>query len=359
MRRIVGHLDMDAFFAAIEERDTPRFRGLPIVVGADPRKGFGRGVVSTANYPARAYGIRSAQPITTAWRLSEAARRRGQPPAIFLSGDFRRYEVTSHRIMEILRNRVPRIQQQSVDEAYLELSFTGSAEAAGALCRNLKQEIWDKEQLTTSVGIGPNKLIAKIASDSQKPDGLTLVLDTMVETFLASLPIRAIPGVGPKTEELLARHGVRFVHEGRMLPRELWQQLLGAWGIDIADKLWGRDNSPVCAEESPLQSLGKHVTFPIDTLRVAFVGEHLTAMSLDLIRRLREEGFRAFRTIVLTVRFADFHTVSRARTVQRPLSTQEALLQYAFRLLLPFFDARENPRHHLLRMIGLRLEKLQ
>lgn len=357
LSRIIGHLDMDAFFAAIEERDTPRFCGLPLVVGADPRGGRGRGVVSTANYPARAYGIHSAMPISTAWRLSEGARQRGQPPVIFLPGDFRKYEGTSRRIMGIVRRCVPVMQQRSVDEAYLDLTFAGSTDRACSLCQRLKNEIRTRERLTASVGIGPNKLIAKIASDMQKPDGLTLVETRNAEGFLAPLPIRVIPGIGPKTEIILHTRGISFVHEARRLLRADWETLLGKWGLDLCEKVWGRDDTPVREEYIP-KSVGKHVTFDEDTLDARVVGEHLAGMCAQLIRRLSAEGFRSFRTVVLTIRFADFQTVSRARTLPTPLYTPQDLHQQALRLLLPFFDARENLRRQPLRLIGVRLEKL-
>lgn len=260
--RIVGHLDMDAFFAAIEERDTPRFRGLPVVVGADPRDGHGRGVVSTANYPARAYGIHSAIPISKAWRLSEAARHRGYPGAIFLPGNWQRYSAVSERIMALLRARVRVMQQRSIDEAYLDLSFTGSTAEARAFCRRLKTAIWDTERLTASVGIGPNKLVAKIASDFQKPNGLTLVEAHEAEAFLAPLPVRAVPGVGPKTEALLRARGVRFVRDARALPWKAWHALLGKGGLDLCEKIWGRDTSAGVAVVTPILRCSRKPSSP-------------------------------------------------------------------------------------------------
>src|SRR5205085_2223297 len=173
--RIITHIDMDAFFAAIEERDTPALRGLPLVVGADPRDGMGRGVAATSNYKAREYGIHSATPISVAWRLSEAARRKGKPPVTFVSVDMDKYRMVSERMMAIMRRFMPHLEQASVDEAYGDLSATGSYESAEAHCRAMKEAIRMEERLTASVGIGPNKLIAKIASGLQKPDGLTVI----------------------------------------------------------------------------------------------------------------------------------------------------------------------------------------
>src|SRR3989338_962353 len=199
MKRIIAHLDMDAFFAAVEERDHKWLKGKPIVVGADPKEGRGRGVVSTANYKAREYGIRSALPISKAWQFSELAKKRGMPPAEFLQPNFDRYEETSGRIISLIRANKRIVEEASIDEAYFDLSELGSYENAAEFCKKLKKEIFEKEKLTCSVGIGSNKLIAKIASDMQKPDGLTVVgaddektCLELVERFLEPLPIRKI-----------------------------------------------------------------------------------------------------------------------------------------------------------------------
>jgi DNA polymerase IV (DinB-like DNA polymerase) len=175
--RIVAHVDMDAFYASVEAQRNPALRDRPLVVGADPRDGRGRGVVTAASYAARRYGIRSALPITRAWRLAEAARRRGEPETIFVRDDHALYREVSERIMAILAAAGDAFQKTSVDEAYLELSSLGSFEAAIERAGRLKAEIVGREGLTASVGVGPNKLVAKIASDFQKPDGLTVVRD--------------------------------------------------------------------------------------------------------------------------------------------------------------------------------------
>ena len=207
MIRIIGHLDMDAFFASVEERDNSRLAGSPLVIGSDPEEGRGRGVVSTANYKAREYGIRSALPISTAWRLSEAARAKGLPPATFLEVDMHRYSEASQRIMAIIRRHAEHVEEASVDEAYFDLSFADSYERAAEIAHAIKDEIRTRERLTASVGIGPNKLIAKIASDKNKPDGFLVVRDNEAETFLAPMAIRKIPGVGPKDGGGIKKNG--------------------------------------------------------------------------------------------------------------------------------------------------------
>lgn len=356
-RRMIGHLDMDAFFAAIEERDTPRFRGHPLVVGADPQGGRGRGVVSTANYPARAYGIRSALPITTAWRLSETAVREGKPAVIFLPGSHRRYEEVSRRIMELLRSQIPVVQQRSIDEAYFDITHTGSLECAVALCRHLKAEILRQERLTASIGIGPNQLVAKIASDFQKPDGLTVVTEEHVQAFLDPLPIRSIPGVGPKTEALLHARGIHTVRDVRGISQEAWETFLGKWGQSLFEKVHGRDTSPL-REPALAKSVSEQHTFPNDTLEASIVLERLFRLCVDIVHRLPKEEVSSFRTVAVTVRFFDFQTTSRSRTHPRPLHTLRDLQREALILLLPFLDRRENPHQKPLRLIGVRVEKL-
>jgi DNA polymerase IV (DinB-like DNA polymerase) len=163
--RIIAHIDMDAFFASVEERDKEWLNGLPIVIGSDPQDGKGRGVVSTANYKAREYGIKSAVPISIAWKLSEEAHKQGKPRAVFITPNMEKYSAISARIMAILRSYAEHIEEASIDEAYFDLSPLGSYEKAAKVAEKIREEIVKKESLTASIGIGPNKLVAKIASD--------------------------------------------------------------------------------------------------------------------------------------------------------------------------------------------------
>ncbi len=354
---IIAHLDMDAFFAAVEERDHPELKGLPVVVGADPQEGRGRGVVSTANYAARAYGIRSAMPIARAWRLSEAAKRRGKPGVVFLTPNFARYQEVSDRIMTIVRQHAPVVEEAGIDEAYMDLSFAGSYERAKEICLKIKTRIREEENLTASIGIGPNKLIAKIASDFRKPDGLTVVTPGEAEEFLAPLPVRKIPGIGPKTEKFLAAQGITLVrHLKGFSAREL-QEWFGKWGLELYEKVRGRGRETLTLQWEP-KSIGEQETFPRDTLDLDFIFERLWQMCRRVRVRLGEEGFTAFRTVVVTVRFADFETHSRAHTLPEPANSLKTLQFEAMKLLMPFLDHRENPHRKLIRLIGVRVEKL-
>lgn len=357
MPRIIAHLDMDAFFAAIEERDTPAFRGVPLVVGADPLGGKGRGVAATSNYLARAYGIHSATPISTAWRLSEAARRAGKPPVIFVSVDMQKYARVSEEVMRIVRRVIPQVEQASIDEVYGDVSWTGSYEEAERVCCVLKEEIHSQEQLTASVGIGPNKLIAKIASGWRKPNGLTVVRAEKAEAFLSPLSIRVIPGVGPKTEGMLKGKGIRIVTDLRALTVHELEVLLGKRGVDLYEKVRARDDSPV-EEYSEPKSIGEQETFESDTLDSQTLLDQLDGLAHGVLDRLHREGFHSFRTVVLTVRFADFVTKSRAHTLPMATGDQAVLGREAMKLMLPFLDRRENPHRKRIRLLGLRVEKL-
>lgn len=381
--RIIAHLDMDAFFAAIEERDNPRLRGLPIVVGADPEGGKGRGVVSTANYAARKYGIRSALPITKAWQFSEAARKKGLPGAVFLEVNGHKYGEVSREVMTIVHERVEAtghmpamVEQASVDEAYLDLSFTGSYEKAEALAREIKKEIYERERLTASVGIGPNKLIAKIASDRQKPDGLTIIRGDIpgeAEKFLEPLSIRVIPGVGPKSEEQFNRMRIKTIGDAKRLSREQLIEMMGKWGADLYRKLRGEDESPLVTDWE-VKSVSEQETFPRDTHDAKFLRERLNALAEGTLARFLREiahggSFRSFRSVGITVRFADFRTLTRVVTLDEPVVAVDAhgapnpkaleTIQFqALRLFMPFLDRRENPDKKAFRLLGVRLERL-
>jgi len=287
--RIVAHVDMDAFYAAVEAQRDPGLRGRPLVVGADPKEGHGRGVVTAASYEARRYGIRSALPISRAWRLAEAARRRGEPETVFVRDDHALYREVSSRIMAILVAAGDAFQKTSVDEAYLELSSLGSFDAAVELARRLKAEVVSQEGLTASVGIGPNKLVAKIASDFQKPDGLTVVRPEEVQAFLDPLRIRVIPGIGPKTESFLHERHIRTVADLRALELAQLAEWLGRSGEELFAKARGLSESAV-SNERERKSVGEQETFEVDTLDATFVLERARALARTVWSRLEGHG---------------------------------------------------------------------
>jgi nucleotidyltransferase/DNA polymerase involved in DNA repair len=348
---------MDAFFAAVEERDNLRFKGKPIVVGSDPKEGAGRGVVSTANYAARAYGIHSAMPISRAWKLSEQARLEGKEKAIFVSPSMGKYAKVSEEIRSMVQAYFPVIEQASIDEFYADASGYGSYAKVEAVCRELKATIKEKERVTASVGIGPNKLVAKIASDRQKPDGLTIVTPREVFAFLDPLSIRVIPGIGPKTEKVLAREKIRTIGDLRSLSRDDLEDLFGDHGRAFYDKARGEDDRPV-EESREIKSIGEQETFETDTKDTGSIIETLKRLVSGVVSDMRKKGFSGARRITITVRFNDFETVTRSRTISKPITNEADAFQYALQLLLPFFDTRENPNKKTFRLIGFRFERL-
>ena len=355
--RIIAHVDMDAFYASVEERYHPELRGRPVVVGADPKGGSGRGVVTAASYAARKYGIRSALPISRAWRLAETARRRGEPETVFVRGNHALYREVSHRIMSIIARGADAFEEASIDEAYLDLSPLGEMERAEAHARTLKKEVLEAEGLTCSVGIAPNKLVAKIASDFRKPDGLTVVRPDEVQDLLDGLGIRVIPGIGPKTELFLQQKGLKTVADLRQLALEQLREWLGKGGEELYRKARGVSDDPVSNEWEP-KTVGEQETFEEDTLDPAVVLGRAQALADTVFRRFVGAGFAAFRTVTVTVRFTGFVTVSRSRTGKIPLTGLAGLHDEVRQLLEPFFDTRENPKGKKIRLIGVRVEKL-
>jgi DNA polymerase IV (DinB-like DNA polymerase) len=359
--RIVVHVDMDAFYAAVEERLNPALRELPVVVGADPKEGKGRGVVTTANYVARKFGIRSALPISRAWRFAEAARKRGEPTTVFIQPNMPLYREVSGRIMQILQPFADAFEEASIDEAYLDLSSRQDFAAVSEQMTRLKAAIREREGLGCSVGIGPNKLIAKIASGRRKPDGLTVIAPEMVESFLNPLPIRVIPGIGPKSEYFLHERNLRTVHDLRQIPESTLVAWFGRWGQRLFEKARGIDDSEV-SNEWTRKSLGEQETFEEDTCSQSIVTERLDLMAERIVTQLRSKEFQGFRTVTVTVRFADFQTSNRSRTQKDGIRIDNdplgRLREEALSLILPFFDTRENPRGKAFRLIGLRVEKL-
>jgi DNA polymerase IV (archaeal DinB-like DNA polymerase) len=356
--RIVAHVDMDAFYASVEERYHPELRGRPLVVGADPKDGRGRGVVTAASYAARKYGIRSALPISRAWRLAEAARQRGEPETVFVRDDRARYLEVSRRIMAIVGAGADAFQPASIDEAYVDLSSRVDLERAREWAGQIKREILEREGLTCSIGIGPNKLVAKIASDFRKPDGLTVVGPDDVQAFLDGLSIRVVPGIGPKTERFLHERGITRIAELRAVEPTRLREWLGKGGEDLHRKAHGQSDDPVSSDRER-KSVGEQETFEVDTLDAAFVLERARALGETVFERFVAGDFDAFRTVTVTVRCSGFMTVSRSRTGAVPFTTAAELHAEVRSLLEPFFDARENPKGKKIRLIGVRVEKLR
>ena len=290
-------------------------------------------------------------------QLFEAAKRRGEPVTLFLRGDHALYRQVSARIMALVALQADAFEEASIDEAYLDLSSLPDFEAAEASIRAMKALIREREGLTCSAGIGPNKLIAKIASDFRKPDGLTVVTHDQVQAFLDPLSIRVIPGIGPKTGAFLRERGIATVAALRLVEATQLVEWLGKWGHDLHARAHGISESPV-SNDWERKSVGEQETFERDTLDRAFVLERARVMASSVFERMRADGFRGFRTATVTVRFENFVTLSRSLTAASLVLTLDALVERVEQLFAPFFEERENPRGRRIRLIGVRVEKL-
>jgi DNA polymerase IV (DinB-like DNA polymerase) len=356
--RIIGHLDMDAFFASVEERYTPAFKGKPIAVGAEPKNGAGRGVVSTANYKAREYGIHSALPISKAWQLSELAKQQGKPEVIFLPPDFELYEKSSKNVLGIINKFSDNVEQGSIDEFYFDLSKYKTFKKAEDICKRIKEEIKKQEKITCSIGLGANKLISKIAAGINKPDGFLAIEPENTESFLEPLAIRKIPGIGPKTAELLYGKNINIVKALKKLSIGDLRQMLNKWGEDLYHKIRGVDNSLI-VEDREVKSIGEQVTFEQNSLGALFIGEEFEKLCLSVFKRFKENGFNRFKTLTITVRFSDFDTKTTSKTLAKSID-ENGMGRFkteGLKLLLPFLDKRKNPKLKLIRLLGIRIDK--
>ncbi len=339
MGRRVIHVDMDAFYASVEQRDRPELRGRPVIVGADPR---GRGVVATASYEARAFGVRSAMPIGQAGRLC--------PHAVFLPVDMAKYAAVSARIMALLAECTPLLEPLSLDEAFLDV--TASERLFGPaieIARGIKRRIREEVGLTASAGVAPNKFLAKLASDLEKPDGLVEVPPGGEVAFLRDLPVARLWGVGRVVEAELRRMGVSTIGQLARLSRRLLVQRLGQQGAALHELAHGRDDRPVVPWEAP-KSIGAEETFPRDISEGPRLRAVLLAQADRVGRELRDEGYEG-RTVTLKVRFADFTTVTRSETGE-PTADGSEIFRRAFALF------ERLPRPQPVRLIGLSVSGL-
>ncbi|MFQ5758787.1 MAG: DNA polymerase IV [Candidatus Bathyarchaeia archaeon] len=339
--RVIIHVDMDHFFSAVEEREHPEYKGKPVIVGADPKEGKGRGVVSTCNYETRKFGIRSGMPISRAWKLC--------PDAVYLQPDFKLYGKVSSRIMAILRRYADKFERWGWDEAFLDISSRArDFEEAKKIAENIKQEIHDKEGLTCSVGVGPNKLVAKIASDFKKPDGLTVVEEKAVQDFLAPLPVRKLLWVGKKTERKLNSMGVRTIGDLAAYDVSVLTEKFGVMGAQYHLMARGIDESEV-AERGEIKSVGREVTFEEDTSDLDLILGTLDELSETVhgeVVRLK----MLLKTVTVKVRFENFETHTHGRTLPSFTNRLQDLQKTARELAETYL--RQNRK---VRLIGVRV----
>jgi len=343
-QRVIFHLDMDHFYTAVEERERPEIRGKPVVVGADPKGGRGRGVVSTSNYEARKVGVRSGMPISQAWRLC--------PEAVYLPPNFPLYIKVSNEIMAIARSYADKFEQWGIDEAFLDVSdrVSGFVEAE-ALALKIKQDIRLKESLTCSIGVGPNKLIGKVASDFRKPDGLTVVRGEEAEGFLAPLPVRKLLWVGRKTEEKLKALGVNTIGDLARFDASALTSMFGVLGWQLHLMARGLDRSEV-EERVGVKSVSHETTFEEDTADPVAVLQALDELSAAVQKETTDQHL-LFKTVTLKIRYENFETHTRSHTL--PFLTNRLYdLQKTERELLSGCLHKDRK----VRLIGVRVSSL-
>jgi nucleotidyltransferase/DNA polymerase involved in DNA repair len=328
--RSILHVDMDAFYAAVEQRDDPELRGKPVIVGADPQGGRGRGVVATASYEARRFGVGSAMPISQAYRAC--------PHGVYVRPHMEKYSAVSRQVFAVLRRFTDVVEPVSIDEAFLDVTSVlkaagpgGAAGTAEELAARLKAAIVGETQLTASVGLASSKMVAKVASDMRKPDGLVVVPPGGEAAFLAPLPVRRLWGVGPKMEETLIRLGLHTIGDLASADPAVVERRLGEHGLFLRDLARGIDDRPVVAEAEAAKSIGQEHTFDEDTRDLARLRRMVLDLSDQVARRLREHGVRA-RTVTLKYRDERFVTMTRAKTAEEATDSGDAIFEQAWRL---------------------------
>ncbi len=338
-RRIL-HVDMDAFYASVEQRDDPSLRGRPVAVGGERR-----GVVAAASYEARKFGVRSAMPMMRARRLC--------PELVVVKPDFERYHAASEKVFSVFREATSLVEGLSLDEAFLDVTENAWGEPLGRnVARRIKERIKEETRLTASAGVAPNKFLAKIASGWKKPDGLTVIAPERVERFLQGLTVGALWGVGPVTEKKLAAVGVVKITDVRTAPLRALRSAVGSYAETLVALSHGIDPRPVCTERRR-RSVGSENTFPEDLLDLERIKAEVDAMARDVAGWLvRHE--RDARTVTLKVRYASFETITRRDTHDPGTRSADALAARAVALL-----ARTEAGTRPIRLLGVSLHDLE
>jgi len=340
-RRRILHIDMDAFFAAVEQKRRPELIGKPLVIGGDGDPTH-RGVVSTASYEARKFGIHSAMPLRTADRLC--------PQAVFLPVDYEEYSRASEQIKEILKEFSPIMEDVGIDEAFLDLSDRDRS--SEEIAKDIKKRIKEEIGLTCSIGIAPNKLLAKISSDLEKPDGLTLLAEEDIPSRIWPLPVRKLWGIGPKTEAYLNGLGVQTIGDLASLSRE---RLIGEFGRSYGEYLYeasrGVDESPLITHWEP-KSMSRETTFQSDVRQWQVIAKTLVDLTRDVVQDLKGRGYQG-KTVTVKVRFSDFKTYTRASTLPEGTDSFEVIKGAAFECL-----GRVELKRRV-RLVGVRVGNLE
>jgi DNA polymerase IV (DinB-like DNA polymerase) len=343
--RAILHVDLDAFYVSAEVREHPELKGLPVVVGAAPEGGKGRGVVVACSYEARRFGLRSGMPISTAYRLC--------PHAKYIPPNWGLYEKVSEEVMATLRGFADKFEQASIDEAFLDVTGRGNnEESARRVALEVKEAVRGRNSLTCSVGVGPNKSSAKIASDRNKPDGLTIVPFKDVPGFLAPLPVGVVPGIGRKTGEFLSEKGIATIGQLQQIDGKQLLSWFGKNGVWLWGVIHGEENVDVRQQEMP-KSLSVERTFKEDVKDFCEVRREAADGAAELMRRVKSAGY-TYKVAGIKIRFQGFETHTRERTLSSHTDSESPLLEAVDRLL-DEFEMKGKP----VRLIGVRVADIQ
>ena len=338
---------MDAFFAAIEQQRNPKLRDKPVIIGADPKEGKGRGVVSTCSYAARKYGIHSAMPISRAYTLC--------PHGIYLLPDMKEYSRISAKVFDILSRFAELVEPVSVDEAFLDITGTELLFGKPAeLAKKIKTTIFEETGLTASIGISPNKFVSKIASEIQKPNGLVIVNQAEIIEFLRPLPVSKIWGIGKKTETELKSRNINTIGDIQKLDKNRLTELFGKYGLRFWEFSRGIDNRKV-ENFHTAKSISKEITFDIDTNDYALIEKSILEICENLAYQLRQGGIYC-STIESKIRLKDFTTFNRSQSINNPTRNPKTIFKIALQLFNDFLrEIKEKSNNKLFRLIGIKV----
>ena len=341
VRRIL-HIDMDAFYASVEQRDNPALRGKPVAVGGDPNR---RGVVAAASYEARQFGVRSAIPMARAVRLC--------PHLVIVHPDFRKYKAASQQVFQIFQSVTPLVEPMSLDEAYLDVTENAWGEPLGkTVAMRIKTAIREATGLTASAGVAPNKFLAKIASAWKKPDGLTVIAPERVESFLQKLPVDALWGVGPVTAARLRERGIERLVDVRTADESVLREAVGSWSDWLRQLANGIDDREVEPNHEP-KSSGSEYTYSQDLTDINEIRAEVDEMARDAAEWLAQKHLLC-RTVTIKVRYSDFTTITRSHSKSPSTRDDEDIAQRAIKLL-----ERTEAATRPVRLLGVSVHNLE
>ncbi|MFX1591162.1 MAG: DNA polymerase IV [Promethearchaeota archaeon] len=346
MSRLILHCDLDCFFAAVEIRDNPQYKGKPVIIGADPKDGKGRGVVSTCNYEARKYGLHSAMPISQAYRRC--------PEGIYLRPNGKKYLKVSKEVMDILETYTNEFQNVGADEAYLELTeITKDYEEGEKIAREIQKEVFEKVGITISIGIAPTKSLAKIASDENKPNGITIIKPNGISNFLNDMNITRIPGIGKKTKVCFYKKGIKKIGDIINTPLPKMIEFFGKHGKWIWNVANGLDNRKVKEFHEERKSISAERTFFTDTNDFNEILSKFEEINKKIHKLITKHQI-TYKTITIKIRFEGFQTYSRSKTLPFHIQDEKYVLNIVLQLFKEFLHSRKK-----VRLVGIKLSNLE